>query len=290
MGTGAAGSAGTAGTARTARLLAISDVHVAMPKNRQLVAELRPGHPGDWLIVAGDVAERAADVEWALTTLSRRFSKVVWVPGNHELWTLPNDPVELRGEARYRYLVQVCRKLGVLTPEDPYAVWTGSGGPVTLVPLFLLYDYSFLPPGAANPEEGLALAHEAGIVCTDEYLLYPDPHPSREAWCDARLAATEARLADLDPAVPIGLISHFPLTRHPVEVLRHPEFAQWCGTTRTAEWHVRYRAAFVVYGHLHIPGVTYVDGVPFTEVSLGYSAEWEKNPERALPRQILPAV
>ena len=26
-------------------------------------------------------------------------------------------------------------------------------------------------------------AHEAGVVCTDEILLHPDPYPSREAWC-----------------------------------------------------------------------------------------------------------
>ena len=32
-------------------------------------------------------------------------------------------------ERRYRYLVAMCRRLGVITPEDPYPVWTGSGGP-----------------------------------------------------------------------------------------------------------------------------------------------------------------
>ena len=53
----------------------------------------------------------------------------------------------------------------------------------------------------------------------------------------------------------------------------YPEFAQWCGTERTADWHVRYRAVAVVYGHLHIPRTTWYDGVPFREVSLGYPRE-----------------
>ena len=57
-------------------------------------------------------------------------------------------------------------------------------------------------------------------------------------------------------------------------MLRHPEFAQWCGTERTADWHLRYRAAAVVYGHLHIPRTTWYDGVRFEEVSLGYPREW----------------
>jgi len=29
-------------------------------------------------------------------------------------------------------------------------------------------------------------------------------------------------------------------------LLRHPEFAQWCGTKRTADWHQRFRATVVV--------------------------------------------
>jgi hypothetical protein len=57
-------------------------------------------------------------------------------------------------------------------------------------------------------------------------------------------------------------------------VLRHPQFALWCGTERTADWHVRFRAAACVYGHLHIPRTTRHDGVPFHEVSLGYPREW----------------
>lgn len=81
---------------------------------------LRPRSPRDWPLVAGDVAEKAVDIEWALRTLSSRFATVAWVPGNHELWTLSTDPVRLRGEARYRYLVSMCRRLGVITPEDPW--------------------------------------------------------------------------------------------------------------------------------------------------------------------------
>src|SRR5450631_3389549 len=123
-------------------LLAVSDLHVAYPQNRQLVEDLRPRSAGDWLLVAGDAGERMPDIEWALRTLSERFAQVVWAPGNHDLWTHRSDPVQLRGEERYRRLVEFCRGLGVLTPEDPYPVWDGPGGPVRVVPLFLLYDYS----------------------------------------------------------------------------------------------------------------------------------------------------
>lgn len=277
------------------RLLAVSDLHVRHPDNRAIVEGLRPGADGDWLIVAGDVAEQVADVAWALGLLRERFARVIWVPGNHELWTRKKDPVPLRGEERYRHLVQTCRALDVLTPEDPFPVWAGAGGPVTVAPLFVLYDYTFLPDGAATGVEGLATAVAAGVVCTDEHLLRPDPFPDRAAWSAARVTESLRRLDARDPTLPTVLVNHWPLTRLPTRVLRHPEFALWCGTERTADWHVRYRAAAVVYGHLHIPRTTWEDGVRFEEVSLGYPREWRARDERngtavadLLPRQILP--
>jgi 3',5'-cyclic AMP phosphodiesterase CpdA len=272
-----------------AKLLAVSDLHVAYDENRAIVAELRPHSDKDWLVVAGDVAEMAGDIEWALRQLRSRFATVVWAPGNHELWTPKTDPVQLRGEARYQYLVRLCREIGVITPEDPYPVWEGPDGPVTVAPLFLLYDYTFRPPGVASKEAALALAHETGIVCADEYLLHPDPYPSREAWCEARLALTERRLSEVDPQLSTILVNHFPLVREPTRVLWHPEFAIWCGTERTADWHRRFRADAVIYGHLHIPRGIVVDGVPFEEVSLGYPREWlNRSVAPNLPRQILP--
>jgi 3',5'-cyclic AMP phosphodiesterase CpdA len=273
-----------------AKLYAVSDLHVTFPQNREWVRDLRPGSPEDWLLVAGDVAEKAADIEWALGTLSSRFSTVLWTPGNHELWALPSDPVRLRGEERYRHLVALCRGLGVISPEDPYPVWRGPGGPVVIAPLFLLYDYTFLPPGTATKAEALALAYKTGVVCTDEAVLYPDPYPSREAWCRARIEVTQRRLAAIDPSLPTILVSHFPLTREPTRVLRYPEFAQWCGTERTADWHLKFRAAAVVYGHLHIHGTIWQDGVRFEEVSFGYPEELKKRPDRPrMLKQILPA-
>ncbi|MEV4756914.1 metallophosphoesterase [Micromonospora sp. NPDC049559] len=271
------------------RLLGISDLHVAYADNRAFVSDMWPESPEDWLLVAGDVGERFTDVEWALRVLSERYARVVWAPGNHELWTPREDPVTLRGEARYQRLVELCRDLGVVTPEDPYPVWSGPGGPVLVVPLFLLYDYSFRPPGASTKEEALALAYEAGVVCTDEALLHPDPYPSREAWCAARVETTERRLAQLDGDLPIVFVNHYPLVREPTRILHYPEFAQWCGTERTADWHRRFRTAAMVYGHLHIPRTTWHDGVRFQEVSVGYPREWRRRgPAPEPPRTILP--
>lgn len=271
------------------RLLAVSDLHISHPENREILSKFSSSNGSDWLIVCGDVSEFVDDFKWALSRLGRRFAKVIWTPGNHDLWTMPHESPDLRGEHRYRHLVEICRECGVVTPEDSFPVWHGVGGPVAVAPLFLLYDYSFGRNIAPTKAEALALAEAAGVVCSDEFLLHPDPFPSREAWCHARVEQTEAKLASCDPEVPLAMVTHFPLTAEPTRMLLRPQFAQWCGTSRTADWHRRFNTAVVVYGHLHIPGTTWQDGVRFEEVSLGYPREFRhRRWHPGVPRQILP--
>lgn len=244
---------------------------------------LEPETEGDWLIVAGDVGDLFGDVARTLGQLRSRFREVIWTPGNHELWTVSSDVVQLRGDARYRALVQMCHDIGVRTPEDEYALWDGIGGPALIAPVFVLYDYTFRAPGVKTEEESLARAYESGCVCTDEVLLHPYPYPDRQSWCRARVAITERRLVTADLTIPKVLVSHWPLDRRPTQTLRFPEFAQWCGTVRTADWHTRFQAAVAIYGHLHMPRTTTYEGVRFEEVSLGYPREWKTQSETPQP-------
>jgi hypothetical protein len=159
---------------------------------------------------------------------------------------------------------------------------------MTIVPLFQLYDHSWLAPGTKTKKESLEYAYRMGVACTDEMILYPDPYADRESWCAARVKESERRLSTLGPDVKTVLVSHWPLVRQPTDTLRYPEFAQWCGTTRTADWHTRFRAEVAVYGHLHIPRTTYYDGVRFEEVSLGYPREWSKRAKPpVMPKKVL---
>jgi hypothetical protein len=158
-----------------------------------------------------------------------------------------------------------------------------------VVPLFLLYDYTFRPAGATK-EDALVEAYRAGVVCADEFLLHPDPYPSREAWCSARVKLTLERLAAIPSGLPTVLISHFPLRQDLVWLPRIPEFSLWCGTTSTEQWHLHYGAIAVVYGHLHMPRTSWRDGVRFQEVSVGYDQEVSGRGETEIQlHQVLPA-
>jgi hypothetical protein len=170
--------------------------------------------------------------------------------------------------------VRVCQRYGVHTPEDPYAVWPGEGPRTAIVPVFVLYDYSFRPDDVAE-EQAVQWAAESGIRCADEQLLASDPYASRAEWCRARVLETERRLDALPDDVSVILVNHFPLRRDHAVLPRIPRFSIWCGTRATEDWHVRYRVRTAVYGHLHLRGTCTIGDVKFEEVSLGYPAQWD---------------
>ncbi|WP_186396407.1 metallophosphoesterase [Stappia sp. TSB10GB4] len=271
------------------KLRAISDLHLASPANRDALLAL-PDYADDWLILAGDVGERFDQMRLAFTELTKRFARVFWVPGNHDLWAIPEEAglPALVGEERYRRLVATARAHGVVTPEDPYQIWTGDGGPCAIAPLFLLYDYSFRPAHVSR-DGVVGWARETGSVCADEMFLNPSPFASREAWCAERLRHTEARLAALPADMPTVLINHFPLREDLIHIPRAPRFTPWCGTRATFDWHRRFNARAVVSGHLHVRRTDWRDGTRFEEVSLGYPRQWDQaRGMAAYIREVLP--
>ena len=280
-------------TTRAGRLFAISDLHLSRKENRAALEQFGADHgrryDDDWLIVAGDVGERVEHLVVALDILTKRFARVIWTPGNHDLWCPAGATDRTRGVARYDELVATCRSFGVLTPEDPFVRFPGDHTTSTfIVPMFLLFDYSFRPADITR-EGAVAWAKASGVVASDETLLYPDPYPTRDAWCHARCDATEARLMALPDDARTILVNHWPLRYDVARPPRIPRFSIWSGTTRTEDWAQRFRARAVISGHLHLRSTLARHGVRYEEVSLGYPRDWRH--ERGIAyylREILP--
>jgi 3',5'-cyclic AMP phosphodiesterase CpdA len=275
-------------SASAPRLLATADLHLAHKTNREALDALGE-YPDDWLALVGDVGERPEHLVIALTAMVPRFARVIWTPGNHDLWCPPDASDRTRGQTRYDELVAICRDFGVLTPEDTYPIWPADPA-VVVVPMFLLFDYSFRPDDVAE-SDAVAWARASGVVSTDEQMLDPSPWPSRAAWCHARCDATEARLEALPATTRTVLINHWPLRYDLARPPRVPRFSIWCGTRRTEDWPRRFRARVVVSGHLHLRTTLWRHGVRYEEVSLGYPRDWRQ--ERGIGwylREILPAT
>lgn len=277
------------------RLWAISDIHLSFKANRDALEKLHP-RPNEGLILCGDVGESVEHCRVAFAKATECFRKVWWVPGNHELYTLPSQKEQgARGERKYMECVEAAREFGVLTPEDDYVLWDGDGDPCLIAPIFTLYDYSFRPDHV-RLEDALEWAREENIEATDEHLLHPDPYSSRIEWCNVLLGKTEQKLSAAvaaHPGVKLVIAGHWPLRQDLVKLPRVPRFSLWCGTKKTEDWHNKYNAKVVLSGHLHIRRTDWIDNTRFEEVSLGYPRQWQECQEQGLDindllREILP--
>lgn len=277
----------------TGKLYAIADIHLSFPGNREAWSKLEL-HPGDGLILCGDVGESIEHLRLAFSTATSCFDAVWWCPGNHELYTLPTSS-SLRGEHKYQKCIELARQFDVITPEDDFVVWDGQGGPAVIAPIFTLYDYSFKPDDVAI-DNAVSWAKEENIEATDEYLLHPDPYVSRQEWCKALVERFETKLEAAKaqfPSLPFIIANHWPLRKDLVRLMSIPRFIIWCGTTLTEEWHRRFNAKAVVSGHLHIRRTDWKSGCRFEEVSLGYPRQWQECADMGLGvnelmREILP--
>lgn len=118
-----------------------------------------PESPRDWPIVASDMAEIFADVERTPSLLRQRWAKVIWPPGNHELWTRPQDAVQ----ARHAALVRMCRRptCSPRRTRTPYAIkevfdlrTAAIIRALELLRLIHQQAAAYGRPGAAGPEVG----------------------------------------------------------------------------------------------------------------------------------------
>ena len=274
------------------QLLAISDLHLSQASNKDAILKMSD-HGDDWLIIGGDISEKPELHEFLFKELNKRFGKIIWVPGNHDLWTEDARDQQIeRGVDKYNLLVELSRAFGVITPEDPLVEWPEKSqdreGSLIIAPLFLLYDYSFRPKSVSreNIKDWVRQVH---AECSDEFLLHPTPYESREQWCKARCDFSIDKLSDIPSTSTTVLINHWPLRLDLINLPRVTRFTPWCVTKITHDWHNKFRASFDISGHLHTRRTDFIDECRFEEVSLGYKRQW--NPDLGIDyylRQIMP--
>jgi UDP-2,3-diacylglucosamine pyrophosphatase LpxH len=271
------------------KIIASSDLHLDQHENlASLKSSLKENAPNgeDCLILAGDICETENQLKEILSLLRPHFKEIVWLPGNHELWIRPSlkESYLQQGkgsEQRYLSLVTICHEFSVHTPEDPYIELSNTiNETLVLVPMFLLYDYSFRPTHVPE-SEALNWAMESNVMCSDEVLIVPEPYKSIIDWCHQRVEYTLQRLNAYrereNDNFKFLFINHFPLREDCFHLQHIPRFSIWCGTKRTEQWHVDYPVKGVVSGHLHLPSHQIIDDVEFFEVSLGYPGQWDSS-------------
>ncbi|HEY2744921.1 MAG TPA: metallophosphoesterase [Polyangia bacterium] len=193
------------------RLALTSDLHVEHhPEVVPLIAERVRALAPDVLIVAGDVSSKLDTLEATLAALRGAAPELVFVAGNHDLWTLPGAP---SSRARYeREIPAACARAGAhAIGSTPIEI-----GGVVFCGVTGWYDYSLRNRDLdatftrADYERGawgrLRWNDTARVVWPDD-----DGHElAAPAICAAQVAALEAQLADAGTRPTVVVTHHLP--------------------------------------------------------------------------------
>jgi predicted phosphodiesterase len=237
------------------RVFALSDVHVDYDANARWVAALSGvDYLDDVLILAGDVSDSLVRLERTLSTLVAKFRKVLFVPGNHELWVI-RDENNATSLEKFRQVCLVVERSGA-------SMQTFRSEGVVIVPLLSWYDYSFGLP-------------------SDEL---------RDTWMDYRACRWPSDLGMEGVAQLFESANHLPDTRgEPVISFSHflpridvmPErisarnrtLYPVLGSARLDHQVRAVRAKIHVYGHSHVNRCIQIDGVTYVNNAFGYPHE-----------------
>jgi len=265
------------------RLFALSDIHADYDDNRRWVRNLSDAdYRDDALICAGDLSHDRGIFTETMACLRKKFSRLFFVPGNHDLWIRKADAGD--SLQKHRDILALCRDLGIDTGPGKITD-AGSGGSAWIVPLDSWY---------AKPEESV------------ESLFVPKEgeDPRLRMWVDDRATRWDLPEAETTVAAyflgknagrlrqaydaPVISFSHFLPRRElifgtPAELaaagipLTDPmprfNFSRVAGCSRLDTQIRRLGSVMHVYGHQHRNRHRTIDGVTYVSHCLGYPRE-----------------
>lgn len=247
------------------RVFATSDIHVDYDANARWIRDLSAAdYRDDVLILAGDVTDDLELLAWSLRTLARKFRKVQFVPGNHDLWVLRHD----HGKSSLQKFADI--QAAVEASGASLEPFRERG--VSLIPLLSWYDYSF-----GEPSEELRSVWMDYVACR-----WPI------GYTEKRIAAYFAALNDGHTNTAGDLVitySHF-LPRIDVMPRYMPASGGFLypvlGSSRLDGQVRKLNARMHVYGHSHINRRVEIDGVTYINNAFGYPHETAITAKRLL--------
>lgn len=271
------------------RIASVSDIHTDFAENREimvkLAAEIYRKEP-DVVIVAGDVSHKNDRIERALVALSYVAEKVVYIPGNHDLWfDVPFAPNrrDLNTWDRYRgELRALVEKIGAhYLPAAPLVI-----GKVAIAGTCGWYDYSLAPEAIRTSvgKEALAGKQFGGVMWSDARFI-----AFRDAAGELMPDAEVARIMEQELSDQLSAIDGNPDVEHAVVVTHHQPFDEVVTHTGTLPWEFfnafmgssalgrviqsAKKARVAIYGHTHLVGETNIAELRVYGTPLGYPRE-----------------
>ena len=238
------------------RVFALSDIHVDYDVNAKWVGNLSTSeYQNDVLILAGDVTDTRKLFAWCLSALAKRFRKVLFVPGNHDLWVIRDD--------RYQNSLQKFDDVCGLVETSGASMQPFRERGVSIIPLLGWYDYSF-----GEPSEELRSVWMDFRACR-----WPSGYTEKDvaahfaAFNDKQVSLAEDKVITYSHFLPrIDLMPGFMPC---ASKLLYPVLGS-AGLDRQLR---NLHADIHVYGHSHVNRHVKIDGVSYINNAFGYPSE-----------------
>ena len=237
------------------RVFLLSDIHVDYRGNRDWVAALSDAeYREDILLLAGDVSDSPRLLGETLARLVGKFSRVFFVPGNHELWVRRCRTAD--SMAKFDAVLAIAADCGAAT--EPWQSAT-----LRIVPMFSWYDFSFGAPGDrlnAGWADFRACRWPSGLDAASITARFLAMNPSYPP----------------DPSRVVISFSHF-LPRIDVMPDRIPQRHRYLypvlGSARLGSQVARLDPDIHAYGHSHVNQRCVIEGVEYVNNAFGYPSE-----------------
>jgi len=238
------------------RIFALSDIHIDYDVHAKWIANLScDDYQDDVLILAGDVTDARPLLDWCLSTLVKRFYKVLFVPGNHDLWVMRED--------REKNSMQKFEDICALVESSGAWMQVFRERGISVIPVLGWYDYSF-----GEPSEEL-----------------------KSIWMDYRACRWPSGFTEKDVAAHFGALNskHDSVAGEKVITYSHflpridlmPGFIPGAkkllypvlGSAQLDRQLRQFNSNIHVYGHSHLNRQVEIDGVLYINNALGYPNE-----------------
>jgi predicted phosphodiesterase len=239
------------------RVFALSDLHVDYDVNSRWLKDLSTAdYRADVLIVAGDVTHQLQRLGECFEILAGRFRRVLFVPGNHDLWVLAERAAKTSLQ-KFDEVVRVATASGASLDA-----FHADG--VSIFPLLGWYDYSF-----GEPDEHLRTVWMDYYACAWPAAFEPEDiagHFDRlnDRWQRSAAATTVITFSHFLPRIDVMPTSIPPSKRFLYPIL---------GSYRIERQLRRLGADVHVYGHSHVNRRTEIEGVRYINNAFGYPHE-----------------
>jgi predicted phosphodiesterase len=247
------------------RVFAVSDLHVDYEPNDQWAKNLScQDYKDDILILAGDLSDLLGQIEENLNALVMRFKKVLFIPGNHEMWII-RSPEFRNSIAKFLEVCRVVRQSGA----SMECLCTDA---LTIVPLLGWYDYSF-----GEPCDKLRAAWMDFRACR-----WPSQMNERQT---ASFFATMNEPLPEPRSATVISFSHFlpRIDLIPDYIPLQYRYLYPVMGTDILERQIRHLGASIhVYGHSHVNHRITLGGVTYVNNAFGYPSEVRTTAKRLL--------